>query len=184
MRGCAAHFFARNKKRETMSLEQDLERIALQEEKLRFPRFEADTAWQVGSLLRAAAESRGLAVAIDIEVNGHLLFFSAMRGTTPDNLDWIRRKKNVVQRYHRSSYAVGLELKRDGTDLTERVGVAARDYAPHGGCFPIRLVESGCIGTITVSGLPQREDHNLVVEVLAGLLGVPLSEVALGGPDL
>ncbi len=162
-----------------MTIEQDLERVALQEEQLRFPSFDANTAWTVGTRLRAVAEARGLAVAIDIQVNGHPLFFTAMPGTTPDNVDWIRRKRNVVLRFHRSSYAVGLRLRQQETSLTEQVGVDVRDYAPHGGCFPIKLHGTGCIGTITVSGLPQRADHGLIVEVLAELLGQPLEELAL-----
>jgi uncharacterized protein (UPF0303 family) len=32
-----------------------------------------------------------------------------------------------------------------------------------------------------VSGLPQRADHDLVVEALAARCGVPLDEVALAG---
>src|SRR5512136_2307490 len=170
-----------------MTLEQDIERVALQEERLRFSSFDAATAWTVGTRLRAAAEARGVAVAIDIQVNGYPLFFTAMPGTTPDNIDWIRRKRNVVQRYHRSSYAVGLHLRQQGTTLTEQVGVDSRDYAPHGGCFPIKLHGTGCIGTITVSGLPQRADHELIVEVLAELLEQPLEELALeaepGSPE-
>jgi uncharacterized protein (UPF0303 family) len=167
-----------------MTIETDLERIALQEERLRFRSFDADTAWQVGTRLRAAAEARGLAVAIDIQVNGHPLFFAAMPGTTPDNVDWIRRKRNVVQRFHHSSYAIGLRLQKQQTTLTEQVGVALGDYATHGGCFPIFLHGTGCIGTITVSGLPQRADHELVVEVLAGFLELPLAELALDAlPD-
>ena len=162
-----------------MDLTQDLARIALQEERLQFERFDATKAWAVGSRLREVAEARGVAVAIDIQMNGHPLFFAAMPGTTPDNVDWIRRKRNVVLRFHRSSYAVGLELKQQQTTLTERVGVDARDYAPHGGCFPINLRGTGCAGTITVSGLPQRDDHALVVEVLAELLGQPVEELAL-----
>lgn len=162
-----------------MSIAQDLKRIARQEERLRFPGFDADTAWNVGSRLRAVAQSRGLAVAIEIQVNGHTLFFTAMPGTTPDNLDWIRRKRNVVLQFHRSSYAVGLQLRRDKKTLADTIGVHARDYAPLGGCFPIRLHGTGCIGTITVSGLPQRADHGLVVEVLAELLKQPLKELAL-----
>ena len=35
------------------------------------------------------------------------------------------------------------------------------------------------IGTVTVSGLPQRDDHAMLIEELAGMLGVPLAEVAL-----
>ncbi len=165
--------------KKTSGIEQDIERVARQEERLRFSIFDADTAWTVGARLRALAASRKLAVAIDIRVNGHLLFFTAMPGTTPDNIDWIRRKRNVVQHFHRSSYAIGLELRRQQTTLAETIGVDARDYAPHGGCFPIKLKGTGCIGTITVSGLPQRADHELIIEVLAELLGQPLKELAL-----
>ena len=162
-----------------MAIEQDIKRVARQEERLRFPGFDANTAWTVGTRIRALAASRGLAVAIDIQVNGHQLFFTAMPGTTPDNIDWIRRKRNVVQHFHRSSYAIGLELRQQKTTLAEQIDVDARDYTPHGGCFPIKLRGTGCIGTITVSGLPQRADHELIIEVLAELLEQPLKELAL-----
>jgi uncharacterized protein (UPF0303 family) len=162
-----------------MTIEQEIERIALQEERLRFRSFDAGTAWTVGSRLRAVAESRSLAVAIDIQVNGHTLFFTAMPGTTPNNIDWIRRKRNVVLHFHRSSYAMGLQYRKEKKTITEAIGVDARDYATHGGCFPIRLKGTDCIGTIAVSGLPQRADHELVVEVLAEFLEQPLKELAL-----
>jgi uncharacterized protein (UPF0303 family) len=162
-----------------MTIEQEIEHIARQEERLRFRTFDANTAWVAGLRLRAVAESRSLAIAIDIQVNGHTLFFAAMPGATPDNTDWIRRKRNVVRRFHRSSYAVGLQLRTEQKTLAETIGVNARDYAPHGGCFPIKLHGTGCIGTITVSGLPQRADHELIVEVLAEFLEQPLKELAL-----
>lgn len=162
----------------------DLVRIAQQEERLQFDRFDADTAWEIGGRLKAAAEALRRPVAIDIALAaGQTLFAFAMRGTTPDNLDWIRRKKNVVLRYHRCSYAIGLELRQKNVTLRERIGVDERDYAAHGGCFPIRLRGTGCIGTITVSGLPQRQDHGLVVAVLAAYLNQPLAELALDEAD-
>jgi uncharacterized protein (UPF0303 family) len=163
-----------------MTIEKDLERIAQQEERLQFRSFDADTAWTIGTRLRILARERGLAIAVDIQINGHPLFFTAMPGTTPDNVDWIRRKKNVVLHFHLSSYAIGLQLQKDKTTLVERAGMADRDYAAHGGCFPIKLRDTGCVGTITVSGLPQRMDHELVVEVLAEYLEQPLAELALG----
>jgi uncharacterized protein (UPF0303 family) len=162
-----------------MSLERDLERIALQEQRLCFRCFDAHTAWTIGSRLRSVAEARNQTVAIDIQVNGHLLFFTAMPGTTPDNSDWIRRKRNVVLRFHRSSYAIGLQLRQQQTTLAERVGVEAKDYAPYGGGFPIKLEGMNCIGTITVSGLPQRADHELIIEVLAEILEQSYIELAL-----
>lgn len=162
-----------------MSIDQDIEKIALQEKQLKFKRFDSETAWAVGSALKADAEKHHVGVAIDIQVNGHTLFSYAMQGTTPDNWDWIRRKRNVVLRYHRSSYAIGLKHERAQTTLKEKAGLDIEDYAAHGGCFPILLEGTGCIGTITVSGLPQREDHNLVVSVLQDYLGLAGQDLAL-----
>src|SRR5215212_9339822 len=161
----------------------DLDRIATQEQRLQFDRFDAGIAWTVGLRLKEAAEAHGFAVAIDVQLHGQPLFFYAMPGTTPDNVDWIRRKRNVVLRFQRSSYAVGLQLQQRGTTLEQSIAVDACDYAPHGGCFPLKLIGTGCIGTITVSGLPQRQDHELIVEVLAELLGQPLAELALDEPS-
>ncbi|GAB2540049.1 heme-degrading domain-containing protein [Spirosoma aerophilum] len=160
------------------TIDQDLTRIALQEKQLQFETFTADTGWQLGVRLKEAVEARGKAVAIDIQLAGHPLFFYAMPGTTPDNIDWVRRKRNAVLHFHRSSYAIGLDLKQRQTSLQEKAGLNPRDYATHGGSFPIRLMGT-FVGTITISGLPQREDHNVIVEVLANWLNQPVSELAL-----
>lgn len=165
-----------------MSLDQDIERVTLQEKRLQFDSFDPRIAWEIGSRLKAAAEQRGVSVAIDISLQGFPLFSYAMPGTTPGNADWIRRKRNVVSLMHRSSYAIGLSLERDKTTLEAKMGLPARDYAPHGGCFPIMLRNTGCVGAITVSGLPQRKDHELVVVVLADYLCIPLDELALDPP--
>jgi uncharacterized protein (UPF0303 family) len=63
--------------------------------------------------------------------------------------------------------------------LQGRSGLELKDYAPHGGCFPIFLAGTGCVGTITVSGLPQREDHMLVVSVLQEYLKLSDEDLAL-----
>jgi uncharacterized protein (UPF0303 family) len=163
-----------------MDLTQDIAKLAEQERRLVFTHFDGSTAWALGSALKVAAETRRVAVTIEIRVQRETVFFFAMPGTTPGNADWARRKRNSVDLLQRSSYAIGLELKRDNSSLEARLGLATRDHASHGGCFPITLAGTGCIGTVTVSGLPQREDHNMVVEALAALCGVPLDEVALG----
>jgi uncharacterized protein (UPF0303 family) len=102
-----------------------------------------------------------------------------MPGTTPGHSDWARRKRNTVELVQRSSYAVGRSLELEGSSMEQKMGLPTRDYATHGGSFPIRVNGVGCLGTVTVSGAPQREDHAIVVEVLAALCGVPLADVAL-----
>lgn len=55
------------------------------------------------------------------------------------------------------------------------------DYALAGGGFPINVAGAGVIGTAIVSGLPQREDHNLVVRAIVEHLGQ--DPVALACPQ-
>jgi uncharacterized protein (UPF0303 family) len=162
-----------------MGIEQDIQKIAEQERRLQYQRFGNATAWALGSRLRALAEQRGVAVTIEIRLLRETVFFHAMPGTTPANADWARRKRNCVDLLQRSSYALGRSLEKEGTTLEEKMGLPTRDYASHGGCFPLRVQGVGCIGTVCVSGLPQREDHAMLVEVLAAECGVPLEEVAL-----
>ncbi len=94
-----------------------------------------------------------------------------MDGTTPDNFEWVRRKSNVVARFHRSSYAVGLHEKQKGQSIYESQGLSLADYATHGGSFPLSVPGAGIVGSVTVSGLPMRKDHELVIEALCVLLG-------------
>ncbi|MFT3868353.1 MAG: heme-degrading domain-containing protein [Nibricoccus sp.] len=162
-----------------MNLELDLAKIALQEQTLCFEKFDEKIAWELGGLLRAAAEKRGAALAIDIFAGGHSVFTCALPGASPNNANWVRRKRNTVLHFHRSSYGLGLQLEREKTDLATKFGLSLADYAVHGGGFPLRLLGAGVIGAITVSGLPQREDHKLVVSVLAEFLGKSPSELKL-----
>jgi len=151
-------------------LRSDLKKIAEQEAALVFAHFDAATAWRLGEALRAAALALGAAVTIDIRRGEDILFFHAMDGTTPANADWARRKRNTVEMFRRSSYAVGLEGQLNCRPILELMGLPARDYTLDGGCFPLLVRGAGQIGTATVSGLPQREDHGLLAATLARLL--------------
>ena len=162
-----------------MELSEDLEQIVTQERTLVFARFDEATAWQLGESLHALALARELAVVIDVRRFGQPLFYAALAGTTPDNVDWVRRKSNVVARFHRSSYAIGIKEKLKNESLIESQGLALADYATHGGSFPIAVAGAGVIGSVTVSGLPQRSDHELVVEAICALLGHDYAELRL-----
>ena len=162
-----------------MGLNEDLKQIAVQERELVLPRLDAEIAWELGSRLRAMASERKLAVVIDVRHFGQPLFYAAMNGTTPDNVEWVRRKNNVVARFHSSSYVIGLKEKIKNETLLESQGLPVADYATHGGAFPLAVEGAGVVGSATVSGLPQRSDHELVVEVLCALLGRDYAQLRL-----
>jgi len=164
-----------------MALTPLLAAIAHQERILVFDRFDEDTAWALGTLLRTRALAAAAPVVIDIRLFHRPLFFAALPGSIPDNADWIRRKCNVVQRYHRSSYAMGLEMAAKGSSLTERYGLPMLDYAAHGGAFPLTVAGAGVIGCAAVSGLPQQADHMLVVDALCTILDRDPAGFALPG---
>jgi uncharacterized protein (UPF0303 family) len=162
-----------------MGLSEDIEGVERQERELRLPRFDAQVAWDLGTRIKAMAEERNLSLVVDVRRFGHPLFYAALEGTTPDNPEWVRRKSNMVARYHCSSYGMGLQLKMKNQTLEDR-GHAIADFAAHGGSFPLHVENAGIVGSVTVSGLPQRADHELVVEALCGLLGRDYASLKLG----
>jgi uncharacterized protein (UPF0303 family) len=91
-------------------------------------------------------------------------------GTTADNEAWIERKIRAVLRFGHSSLYLSVQRHLDGRTLAEATGVDPALYAAAGGCFPVQVTGCGIIATITVSGLPQVEDHRLVVEVVREFL--------------
>ncbi len=143
-----------------------LQELRQQEAELQFPRFTHDMALALGLALVEAARSKGKAVTIDISRNGQQLFHYAIEGTARDNDEWVRRKNNVVNRFGHSSYYMGISLKKAGQTIEEKYLISSQDYAAHGGAFPLIIKEVGVVGTITVSGLPQQEDHALVVSAI------------------
>jgi uncharacterized protein (UPF0303 family) len=147
-----------------------LDELEGQESRLVFDPFDEETAWDLGVALREAALSAGLPVAISIRRNGRQLFHAALPGSSADNDGWLARKSAVVDRSGRSSLRVGEQFRVDGGSFDEDSRLDLSLFAAHGGAFPILVRGTGCIGTVAVSGLPQLEDHRLVVEALEVLL--------------
>jgi uncharacterized protein (UPF0303 family) len=145
-------------------------RLEEQERRLVFDRFDHADAWALGCLLVDLATGRDLPIAVDIRRGDQQMFHAALPGSTPDNDAWIERKVRVVRRYGASSYLVGRRLAAKGQELDAGMGVDPALFAAHGGAFPVRLPLAGVVGVVTVSGLPQADDHALVVEAVEAFL--------------
>ena len=147
-----------------------LKKLEAEERELQFDRFSNEDAAALGLMLYETAKEKNLPVTIDITRNGHQLFHLSMPGTSPDNDQWVARKIKLVNRMGTSSYHMGTLLRSLGMTLEERFELSHYEYAAHGGCFPVILKGTGPIGTITISGLAQEDDHAMVVDAIRAYL--------------
>lgn len=155
---------------EKAELESLIAQVEAEEAELRFPSFSNEDAIALGAAIAERARGRSLAVTVDIRRAAQQLFHLALAGTTADNDQWIIRKSRVVERFGHASFLIGLRLKLAGLSIEEKYCVSSLEYSPHGGSFPITIQGTGLVGSVTVSGLPQEEDHALVVESIRGFL--------------
>jgi uncharacterized protein (UPF0303 family) len=144
--------------------------LAAEEEELQFGSFTNDDAWELGTALVTAARRQGAPVAIDVSRNHHQLFHAALPGATPDNDSWIERKTRIVNRFGHSSLYVRQASLEKGTTFEAQFGLDPLRYAAHGGAFPVIVRDVGPIGVVVVSGLPQLDDHRMVVTALRSRL--------------
>ena len=147
-----------------------LRQLLQEERELQFTSFNEDTAWKIGCRLVERGMREGLPITIDVTRGKHQLFHAGLHGSSADNDGWIKRKVRLVYRFGHSSFYVGQLLKSQGKHIEEAYLLPESRYAPHGGCFPVIVKDTGMIGTITVSGLTQEDDHQLVVQAIRDYL--------------
>ena len=147
-----------------------LKELERQEKELQFDTFSNEDAVAIGLAIYERAKKENLPITVDITRNGQQLFHLAMPGTSADNDQWIIRKCRLANRFQMSSFRMGTELRSEEHTLESRYELSHYEYAAHGGCFPILIRDTGMVGTITVSGLAQEDDHALVVEAITNFL--------------
>lgn len=128
--------------------------------------FDEAAAWRLGVILVELA--KGLPVVIDIRTADRSLFHAALPGSAPLNDLWARRKSNTALMFQLPSLLVAARNRTKGEPL-DKHGLSGADYADSGGAVPIRVKGVGLVAVATVSGLPQVEDHKLVVQGIRAL---------------
>lgn len=145
-------------------------RVLAEIEALQFASFSKDDALDLGLLLVELGRQRSLPIAVDITKGEQVLFHAALDGATPDNERWINAKKRTAMRYEVPSLLVGLRARAAGGRIEDNAWWDQSEFAAHGGAFPIYVRGTGAVAVVTVSGLPQKADHELVVEALRMVL--------------
>ncbi|TIQ41227.1 MAG: heme-degrading domain-containing protein [Mesorhizobium sp.] len=159
-----------------MAAADDIALIKKQEARLVLPAFDEAVAFEIGSAIRDRALKEDLPIIVDVRTFDRPLFYAAMPGSNASNPDWARRKINVVKRFLRSTYRMVLEQQRPDRTFKVGEGLDIADYVLAGGGFPVTLKGAG---VIAVSGLPERQDHGVVVDALCAHLGIDAKELAL-----
>ena len=140
---------------------------AEQEEKFQFEHFSREDALKIGLKLHENAKEQP--VAVEITVNGLVVFRYFGEGAKPDSELWLARKRNAVELTEGSSLRMFAEMEAAGQTFADRK-LCGDDYAAGGG-FPIALRGTGAIGSICVSGFDDHlDDHQLVINTLAEYL--------------
>ncbi|MCU1540430.1 MAG: hypothetical protein JWM01_1377 [Arthrobacter sp.] len=138
---------------------------------LQFGGFSQNDALDLGLLLVELGTTRNLPIAIDVRRSAHILFHVSLPGATADNGIWVERKSRTAAQYAEPSLLVGLRGRLGGGRIEDNGWFDQSRYAAHGGAFPLYVKGTGAVATVTVSGLPQKEDHDLVVEALTAFKG-------------
>ena len=155
-------------------LAQELAMRAKEEALLCYDKFSNEDALALGLKIIEKARQRNAAVAMDIEVNGVQLFHYNMPGSNKRHCMWIRRKQNMVQASQCSTLHAMYQLIRDNKDQNRDWHLNDEEYGAIGGGFPIIIKGTGIIGAVACSGLAHTDDHQLLVDSIAEILGVEL----------
>ena len=137
-----------------------------QERRLQLPACSEEDALAIGRWLLDAATARSLPVAIEVWRGARLVFRAARPGTNAHNDLYLAGKRRVVEHFGHSSFYERQRHLAAGTTFAEATSLQFPEYAPHGGGFPLLVEGTGPVGVVLVSGLPQEQDHALIVEAL------------------
>lgn len=137
-----------------------------QEEDFSFSSFTNEDAIALGQEMLKIATSQKAPVIVQVRIGQQIIFHAALTGTTTENDWWINRKARVVEKFNHSSIYVRVSFEEKNQTFEEHSGLDNELYAAHGGGYPIIVTGQGVVGVALVSGLPQVEDHKMIIQGL------------------
>lgn len=143
--------------------------LAAQAVEVQLTAFSLADAIVLGQIATATATAGALGIVVEVHHLGRLAYRAALPGCNRESDDWINRKRRVVERFESSTLAMRVRYEELGTSFPAATGLSELDYAAHGGGFPIVVTGVGIVGAMFVSGLPQVDDHELIVASLRTL---------------
>ncbi|MCT3646666.1 heme-binding protein [Elizabethkingia anophelis] len=125
-------------------------------------------AFDMGVKIIDLAKSRNQHIAVEVCRLNHTIFLYVDDTLPVDKHNWLRRKVNIARQFEESSLSVKNDLKEGNMNLEKTFGLDEKDFLAKGGAIPIFVKNGGMIAVVTVSGLHDEEDHNIIIEALKG----------------
>ena len=153
-----------------MDAQKELERLTQEEIQLHLPRFSKDDACRLGNIIAQIAQEKSRPLAAEVYHGDLLVFRYLPSGTTLDNVQWLNRKHNTVALQEMSSMRFkALMATRGIHSLAEWGMLDPTQYVLGGGGYPVFVDGCGMVGIVCVSGYPDTEDHDVLVQALGRL---------------
>ena len=152
-----------------MNIPKLLEIIDAQEKLICFDDFNNHDALKLGVLIAEKVKHSARPVAIRIYLEDILVFQYTMRGKEEWHYGWAERKYQMVKATRRSSFYAMLANKFSGK-WQEFSADESKAFAC--GAFPIKLKTGEILGVVSISGLVDPQDHEVVISALSEYSGV------------
>ncbi len=136
--------------------------------KIELKKFDNRIGLEIGLLIVNLAKERNQNVAVQVERLNHIIFLYVDDNLPADKHNWIRRKSNVAKHFEESSLGVKYDLENGNMTLAETFALDEKEYLAKGGAIPIFVEHAGVIAVVTVSGLRDVEDHQIIIDALKG----------------
>ena len=146
-----------------------LDALAEQEELLQYEAFGSKEALELGNTIVELAKEydREIAVSIFRESDGLVIFQYVMDSKAARNIGYMEGKRRAALSTGHSSVWMHVDHELNGKWSEEMANMP--HFVPSGGAFPIRA-NGEWAATITLSGLREGRDHELVIRALSKVL--------------
>ena len=136
--------------------------------KIELKEFSNRIGLEMGLAVLSLAKERNQKIAVEVSRLNNTIFLFVDDTLPADKHNWLKRKANVARHFEESSLSVKNDLINGNMTLEKTFALDEKAYLAKGGSIPIFVTTAGMIATITVSGLRDVEDHQIIIDALKG----------------
>ncbi len=136
--------------------------------KIELDSFNNSLGLEMGLAIVYLAKERNQNIAVQVDRLNHTIFLFVDDSLPADKHNWLKRKVNVTKHFEESSLSVKNDLINGNMTLGETFALDEKEYLAKGGSIPIFVNNAGMVAIITVSGLHDEADHQIILDALKG----------------